>query len=98
MTRYELVGRSVLDRIDQLEPQLRDQVYDDLKELEVDPENSRGDLGSNIMEYKDSTYGHTYTIAVADGRFLIGYMVGQDYPRVWLKTMLDGESGELLAE
>lgn len=96
MTQYTLVGEAVLNRIAELDSDLRDRIYDDLEVLEVDPENKAGDVHSNILEYKDDTYGHTYTIAVADGQFLIVYMVGQDYPRVWLRAILDGSTGQLL--
>lgn len=98
MIRYKLVGKPILDRIAELDGPLRAQVYDDLQELEVDPENNGGDTRSSIMEFKDPAYGHTYSILVGGGRLLIIYTVRQDYPRVWLRTMVDSETGEALGE
>ncbi len=96
MTRYKLDGENVFAQIDALPEHVRDQVYDDLKELEVDPTNKRGDPRSSITEFKDPRRGHTYAVAVAKGRFLIVYSVLQDYPRVWLREIVDFGADQIL--
>lgn len=88
MTRWKFLDGRVIAEILALPPDERDQVLDDLEEVEIDPRNGRGDARSTIQPYKDDNFPGSYSISVAGGRYWLVYQVKADHPKIWLRQLV----------
>jgi mRNA-degrading endonuclease RelE of RelBE toxin-antitoxin system len=88
VTRWKFLDTEVLREILSLPPTEREQILDDLAEVEIDPRNARNDPQSTIQPYKDDSFPGCYSIMVVQGKYWVVYQVKADHPKVWLRRLV----------